>query len=120
MHSATVPPRFGNRPVAGFLAVILFLLVSTWYFDGSGFSIAQLLGSSEYLLRFLREAFPPIDEHRLTFDQSHRYSLALIETFQMAFAGTLLGIVIGFILALFASRGLMFESRRSNPLQWSV
>ena len=115
-----MPPRFGNRPIAGFLAVILFLLVSAWCFDGSGFSIAQLLGSSEYLLRFLREAFPPIDEHRLTFEQFHRYWLALIETFQMAFAGTLLGLVIGFFLALFASRGLMFESRRSNLLQWSV
>ena len=71
-------------------------------------------------MRFLREAFPPIDEHRLTFEHFHRYWLALIETFQMAFAGTLLGLVIGFILALFASRGLMFESRRSNFLQWSV
>ena len=93
--STAQPKRFGNRPVSRLVGTGLFVLVAAWCFDGSGFSITQLLGSSEYLLRFLNEAFPPINDHRLTYDQFYRYWLALVETFQMAFAGTILGIFIG-------------------------
>ena len=118
--SKALPKRFGNRPVSSLVGIGLFLLVAAWSFDGSGFSITQLLGSSEYLMRFLNEAFPSISDHRLTYDQFYRYWLALVETFQMAFTGTILGICIGFILALFASKGLMTESRGFQFFQWSV
>ena len=115
-----LPSRFGNRPLSGILAIIFFILVTIWCFGGSGFSISQLIGSSEYLMRFLNEAFPPLHEHRLTYEQFYRYWLALVETFQMAFVGTLLGIVVGFILALFASRGLLTDKRKFHLVQWTV
>ena len=118
--SKVLPSRFGNRPLSGILAIILFILVTIWCFGGSGFSISQLIGSSEYLMRFLNEAFPPLYEHRLTYEQFYRYWLALVETFQMAFVGTLLGIVVGFILALFASRGLLTDKRKFHLVQWTV
>ena len=118
--SKVLPSRFGNRPLSGILAIIFFILVTIWCFGGSGFSISQLIGSSEYLMRFLNEAFPPLYEHRLTYEQFYRYWLALVETFQMAFVGTLLGIVVGFILALFASRGLLTDKRKFHLVQWTV
>ena len=118
--SKVLPSRFGNRPLSGILAIIFFILVTIWSFGGSGFSISQLIGSSEYLMRFLNEAFPPLYEHRLTYEQFYRYWLALVETFQMAFVGTLLGIVVGFILALFASRGLLTDKRKFHLVQWTV
>lgn len=118
--SNVLPARFGNRPLSSILAVIFFILVTIWCFGGSGFSISQLIGSSEYLMRFLNEAFPPLHEHGLTYEQFYRYWLALVETFQMAFVGTLLGIVVGFILALFASRGLPTDTRKFQLVQWTV
>ena len=118
--SNVLPARFGNRPLSSILAAIFFILVTIWCFGGSGFSISQLIGSSEYLMRFLNEAFPPLYEHRLTYEQFYRYWLALVETFQMAFVGTLLGIVVGFILALFASRGLLTDTRKFQLVQWTV
>ena len=115
MHSSPkrLPPKI--HLVLSGLAV--FVIFSIWSFIGSGFSFEKLFSSPEYLMDFLRRAFPPFEEHRITWDAFLRYLDALLETVQMAFAGTILGIIFGFALSLMASKNLLFSSSLTKPLQ---
>ena len=111
------PKRFEQISSFQYISIIVFFLIMVWALDGSGFSFSKLFGSSEYIGRFLSEAFPPISEHRLSWNDFNRYILLLIETAQMAIFGTFLGIIVGFLFALMASRGLFGNSIPARMLQ---
>ena len=111
------PKRFEKISSFQYISIIFFFLMMVWALDGSGFSFSKLFGSSEYIGRFLSEAFPPISEHRLSWNDFNRYILLLIETAQMAIFGTFLGIIVGFLFALMASRGLFGNSIPARMLQ---
>ena len=117
MNMDDAPRRLPPKLHFYILCLVLFVLFSGWSFSGSGFSFSKLIGSPEYLMDFLRRAFPPFSEHRITWDAFFRYLAALVETIQMAFAGTILGIIFGFILALLASKNLLFTSPYLRPIQ---
>ena len=117
MNMDAAPRRLPPKLHFYILCLVLFVLFSGWSFSGSGFSFSKLIGSPEYLMDFLRRAFPPFSEHRITWDAFFRYLAALVETIQMAFAGTILGVIFGFVLALLASKDLLFTSPYLRPIQ---
>ena len=84
MNMDNSPDRLPPKLHFYLLVLILFSLFSAWSFSGSGFSFASLLESPEYLMDFLKRAFPPFSEHRITWDAFFRYLDALLETIQMA------------------------------------
>jgi phosphonate transport system permease protein len=77
------------------VAVAAFLIVS---FQGAAWSFSALAEGGPALWRFLTRAFPP-DVSRI--DQVLQ---ALLETFQMALVGTVVGVLISLPLAVLASR----------------
>ena len=117
MNMDDAPDRLPPKLHFYLLIIIVFSLFSAWSFSGSGFSVSQLIESPEYLMDFLKRAFPPFSEHRITWDAFFRYLYALLETIQMAFAGTVLGVIFGFVLALLASRNLLFTSPYLRPIE---
>ena len=117
MNMDDAPDRLPPKLHFYLLIIIVFSLFSAWSFSGSGFSVSKLIESPEYLMDFLKRAFPPFSEHRITWDAFFRYLDALLETIQMAFAGTALGVIFGFVLALLASRNLLFTSPYLRPIE---
>ncbi|MCI0755131.1 phosphonate ABC transporter, permease protein PhnE [Teichococcus vastitatis] len=107
MASTTEPviagmPRRIERPSAlGFIGYAVALAVLVWAFGGSGWSMTELVRGIPSLGDFLLRAWPPRIER---LDSLFR---ALVETFQMALVGTLVGAVLSLPLAIAAARGLI-------------
>lgn len=99
------PPRF-NRPSAleftAFLVVVAFFVVSV---SGTQWSFGAFFEGIPNLLTFLSEAFPP------SLNRLEQTSVALLETFQMAFVGTVMGVLISLPLAILAAKNLA-------PFKW--
>lgn len=106
-YEKETPPRIQQPSLVSFAVYFVGICIAIWSFKGSGWSIEKLLGSSSYLIRFLNEAFPTLDKHHLSTNDFLRYLDAMVETFQIAFTGTIVGILLGFGFALFSSRGLL-------------
>ena len=93
-----LPPRFERPSALGFalmVAAAAFLIVS---FRGADWSFEALAEGGPALWRFLAKAMPP--------DLSRLPSMlrALLETFEMALVGTVVGVVLSLPLAVLASR----------------
>lgn len=92
------PSRFEHvaawKFIAGGVAVLFFL----WSLKGSGFSLTDLIDGIPNLTRLLGEMYPP-DLRRMP-----NVSRAILQTFQMALVGAVVGIGISFFLAILASR----------------
>lgn len=97
---ASTPDRFSLPRPLEFLAYFLAMSVLAWSFGSVGMSGADLIAGLPQMGRILAEMMPP--------DLSRLGPLlrSLLETFQIALVGAVLGIAIGFILAVPATRHL--------------
>ena len=90
-----------ERPGAlSFLAYVLALAFVIWSFDGAGWSFSGLLSGGPALADFFARAWPP-STARLG-----ALSSAMVETFQMALVGTIVGVIVSVPLAILAARGV--------------
>ena len=98
--NVALPSRFESP---GIIQLILTLVV-VWFivqsFQGAGISPTEFLQGIPHLRSLISEMFPP------DFSRLNSIGSALVETFQMAFAGTVLGVIFSFPLAILASRNL--------------
>ena len=95
-----IPSRFDKPNLlefAVYLIVIVFFIVSL---SGTEWSATRFFEGLPNLFTFLSEAFPP------NIARWQQTSSALLETFQMAFVGTVIGVILSLPLAIFASRNL--------------
>ena len=103
MTSATkspnvIPQRF-ERPGALRLLTTLFLVwLIVRSFQGAGVSISEIIDGIPNMGRILGEMFPPSASRLSSIGE------ALLVTFQMAIAGTVLGVLISLPLGILASR----------------
>lgn len=97
-HSFELPPRFSMPRFLPLLGYILFVWLLVRGFEGAEFSISQLWQGIPEMWDLLGEMVPP-DLSRIESVLS-----ALFETFQMAFIGTFIGILLSFPLASMASK----------------
>jgi phosphonate transport system permease protein len=97
-RQTSLPPRF-QLPSFGALSVLVIVALFLFHSAANvGLSPTQFVAGLPHIGRILGEMFPP-DLERI-----HRVSTALVETFQMALVGTVLGIIFSFFLAVLASR----------------
>lgn len=95
---ATMPPRIELPNPFMAIAYLILIAFAVSAIQGAGISYSDLSSGIPEMTRLLSEMFPP-DLSRL-----HRIGELLLVTFQMAFAGTLIGVVVSFPLAALASR----------------
>jgi len=94
------PPRFEQPSLpafAAYLALIAFFVVSL---SGTGASISDFVSGLPQIARLVGEMLPP-STARLG-----PVSWALLETFQMAFVGTVIGVLLSVPIAVLATRHL--------------
>jgi phosphonate transport system permease protein len=89
-------PRFSWKPA---LVVLVILGVTGWSAAGVGFDLVELISSTGPIERFVSGMFPP-DLSARTLQTTGK---GVLETFQMSFLGALIGAVIAFPLAAFAT-----------------
>ena len=106
-HMPILPARLERPSPAVFLAYALGIAVLVWSLDGTGWSISELAIGLPALADFFSRAFPP------SLERLPSLSSALVETFQMAIAGTAVGALISVPLAVFSARG-QFGNRLIN------
>lgn len=95
-----LPQRFARPSAPAFLAYALGVAVVVWAANGAQWSFGELVIGLPALGDFFSRAWPP------SFDRFGSLSRALVETFQMAIIGTLVGVILSLPLAIFAARGL--------------
>lgn len=92
------PARFGRPTPARFLAYLLAVLFFVVSIDGAGLSPADFVEGLPHMARLAGEMFPP------DLDRLDAVAIALLETFQMALVGTVLGVLASLPLAVAATR----------------
>lgn len=101
MAATVTPPARLDRPSAlAFIAWAVALAVVVHSFGAVGLSPGKLIEGLPNIGRILGQMMPP-DVSRLP-----QIGLAILETFQMALAGTVLGVVLSLPLAILATRTL--------------
>ncbi len=98
-RTPAVPARLEWPSPFAFVAYALGLAVLVWSLDGTGWSISELATGLPALADFFSRAFPP------SLERLPSLSTALVETFQMAIAGTAVGALMSIPLAVFAATG---------------
>lgn len=99
-RSAATLRRFKGPGAIGFLAWVLVVAFIVWSFSTAGLSIDRLQRGVPAMGSILSRMMPP-DLERLP-----QILWSLLVTFQMAVAGTVLGLLFSFPLAVFATDGL--------------
>lgn len=95
-----LPPRF-ERPGAGaFVAWVIALALIVTSLKGIGFSPQEFVAGLPNMGRIVGQMFPPSAARLPAVGQ------ALLETFQMALAGSVLGVLLSLPLAVLATRHL--------------
>lgn len=94
------PPRFERPNALGFLLGVLALALLVASLRGVGFSASAFVEGLPAMARFAAQMFPP-DLTRI-----EPVLWALAETFQMALAGTFVGVVLSLPVAILAARTL--------------
>ncbi len=89
-------PRFSWKSS---LAILVVLGLTGWSVYGTGFNIVELVTNTGPVEKFVSEMFPP-DLSAATLGAA---GIGILETFQMSFLGALIGAVIAFPLAAFAT-----------------
>lgn len=97
----TAPPRFERPSALAFLLYALAVAVVVWAANGSDWSFSEFVAGLPALGDFLSRAWPP------SFERFASLSRALIETFQMAIMGTIVGVILSVPLAILAAKGLL-------------
>lgn len=82
------------------LAVLLILGLTGWSGVGVGFNLLDLLSGAQPVERFVSEMFPP----DLSAATLRTTLTGVVETFQMAFLGALIGAIVAFPLAALSTR----------------
>lgn len=93
-----LPHRFDTPPAWKFMLCVVAVILFVWSIKGSGISVTDLVRGIPNMVRLVGEMTPP-DLARIS-----SISMALLQTFQMAFVGAVVGIGISFGLAVLASR----------------
>lgn len=111
MVDAARPPVRLERPsAAAFLGYALAATVLVLSLDGAGWSFDKITGSGPRIADFLDRAWPPAT------DALDRLAWKMVETLQIAVAGTALGILLSLPVALLAARGLI----AGPAVNWAV
>ncbi len=100
MSEALLPQRFFRPNLLGFVLTVLVLALVISSFTTSGLSLEKLVRGLPSLARLGTQMFPPSTERLLPVFWS------LLQTFQMAVAGTVLGLVFSLPLAILAAPSL--------------
>jgi phosphonate transport system permease protein len=95
------PARFARPSPLAFLAYAVGIAVVLWAANGTEWSFSELVSGVPALADFLSRTWPP------SFDRFESLSRALIETFQMAIMGTIVGVILSVPLAILAAKGLL-------------
>jgi len=98
--ASLAPPRFERPSALAFLLTLLGLALVVASFRGVGFSAVAFVEGLPAMGRFASQMFPP----ELTRIEPVLWALA--ETFQMAIAGTVIGVVLSVPIAILAARTL--------------
>jgi phosphonate transport system permease protein len=109
-----LPDRFERPGALHFAVYVALLAFVVWSFQGAGWSFSALVSGGPALADFLSRAWPP------SLERLPQLSKALLETFQMALAGTLIGIVLSLPLAVLAAKGLTRPSLLSRAVYTSA
>ncbi|MBS8262574.1 phosphonate ABC transporter, permease protein PhnE [Roseibium polysiphoniae] len=96
----SIPTRLERQNPLTFVAYVALLAFVLWSFQGAGWSFSALVSGGPSMVDFLSRAWPP------TTERLPQLSTALLETFQMALAGTVIGVILSVPLAMMATRGL--------------
>ncbi len=94
------PHRFEKPSILSFILFTLFIAFLAISFEGAEISLSNLLNGIPEMGRLIEEMTPP------SLDRLDSISLSLLETFQMAFIGTVVGVLLSIPLAILASKGL--------------
>lgn len=100
LSGRAAPQRFARPRISEFIVYVLALAFFIVSLSGTEWSITAFIEGLPNLWVFLSEAFPP-SLARMSF-----VGAALLETFQMAFVGTVAGVVISIPLGVLAARNL--------------
>ena len=95
-----IPQRFEKPSILSFLFFVLFIAFLAISFEGAEISLSNLLTGIPEMGRLIEEMSPP------SFDRWDMILISLLETFQIAFAGTAVGVLISIPLAILASKNL--------------
>lgn len=105
--------RFERPSAFAFIAYVLLLTFVLWSFQGAGWSFESLGRGIPALADFMGRAWPPSTE------RLHVLGAAMLQTFQMALVGTIVGVILSLPLAILAARGLtggFFVGRVLQPV----
>ncbi len=92
------PPRLPHKSVFGFAGYLAAAALIIWSLTNSELSLTKLLQGLPEIGRLLSEMFPP------ALERMPSIGTTLLETFQMAVAGTFLGVVLSLPLAVLSAR----------------
>mgnify|MGYP000182063068 CR=1 FL=1 len=93
-----VPPRLPRTGILSFLAYLVAAVVILWSLGSSELSLTKLARGVPEIGRLVSEMFPP------ALDRMPSIGNMLLQTFQMAVAGTFLGVVLSLPLAVLSAR----------------
>ena len=97
---AALPQRFARPTPLAYVGYVVGVAVVLWAANGAEWSFGELATGIPALADFLSRAWPP------SLDRFGSLFRALVETFQMAIIGTLVGVILSLPLAILAARGL--------------
>lgn len=100
MTERPAPPRIERPSAISFALLVAAAALVVSSFQGVGFSVSDLVVGLPQMMRILGEMFPPAH------DRWDRVFFSLLETFHMALAGTVLGVLLSVPLAVLACRSL--------------
>jgi phosphonate transport system permease protein len=92
--------RFERPNALSFVAYVALLAFVIWSFQGAGWSFESLAKGIPALGDFLSRSWPPSTERLPVL------AAAMLETFQMALVGTIVGVILSVPLAILAAKGL--------------
>lgn len=96
--SDATPPRFHRPDALSFALYVGVLAFVIWCFDGAEMSLNELIEGLPNMGRMIGEMFPP------AFGRMDSIGATMMETFQMAVVGTVLGVAISLPFAVLAAR----------------
>jgi phosphonate transport system permease protein len=94
---SSLPDRFDRISAGAFIAYLVVLAFFIWSVQKTGVSISDLIGGIPQMGRLIGEMLPP-STARL-----EAVAWALLETFQMAFVGTVVGVILSVPIAVLAT-----------------
>ncbi|MEM5582336.1 phosphonate ABC transporter, permease protein PhnE [Roseibium sp. AS2] len=95
-----LPSRVDRPGALQFTVYVALTAFVLWSFQGAGWSFSALMSGGPAMADFLYRTWPP------SLERLPQLSEALVETFQMALAGTIIGVIVSLPLAILAAKSL--------------